>query len=508
VAQSQILSFQFSICCSRALEFPLLPLFAAALTATAAEPPTNPPPSHFLLIDRHGKAIPASTNDVHSSLHPPPTVGLQQQIPIAPKGAPLADEVLRRIAESKAGQEGLQFLPATPPVLMPYLGNLDEEGNTAIQPGPLLATDPPDQFAQAAKYWLSGLGLRYAFFQSLTVLGMSRVASGSSALQYYTADFLGKWAIFEAPLGGTAGWLSTEANVRLGLSPASRAQTPQGNLASITNPNATVNGPNGIWLSELAWQQSLLNGRFVIVAGLVDQSNYLDANAYANNSQGQFLNSALVNSAVLPLPYNNLGLNLQWQPNQSWYLMFGTGANNQQPGNSPFDSLTLDNWSWLLELGLTPRNFLGLGSGAYRLQPFLATVNGQTQGGVAFNLQQQLGRHSPFGYFGRFGLGGSRVTLDGASVQIATGLGMQAPLKYAFNRQTHDYLGAAFIWSQPSAVLQPSAHANEYGFEAFYAFQLTPLVSVQPDLQVIWDPVNHPNASHNFIFQVQLNLAW
>ena len=123
---------------------------------------------------------------------------------------------------------------------------------------------------------------------------------------------------------------------------------------------------------------------------------------------------------------------------------------------------------------------------------------------------QQLGKDSPFAWFGRFGVGGSQVTLDGAAAQIATGFAMEAPLKHAglFPKLSNDYLGAAFIWSQPSAVMQPAAHSNEYGFETTYVLQLTPLASIQPDLQVIWNPADNPNADHNVIFQLQLNLTW
>ena len=213
---------------------------------------------------------------------------------------------------------------------MPYLQGLDEFGNSALQPGAALSSDPISQLPQAAKYRLSELGLRYSFWQSVTMVNMSDAASGISDLQYYTATFVGKWALIERANSGTASWLSTEANVQLGLSPSSRSQSPQGNLGTIVSPLATVFGPNGVWLSELAWQQSLADGKIVVLAGLVDQSNYLDANNYANNSQGQFLNSALVNSDVLPLPFNNLGLNLQWQPNELFYAMLGTGANNQR----------------------------------------------------------------------------------------------------------------------------------------------------------------------------------
>jgi carbohydrate-selective porin OprB len=321
---------------------------------------------------------------------------------------------------------------------------------------------------------------------------------------------VGKWAVYDATNSGTAGWLSTEVNAQIGLSSASRHQLPQNNVGSIVNPLATVFGPNGAWISEMAWQQSLMDNKLVVIAGLVDQSNYIDANNYANNSQGQFLNSALVNSGVLPFSFNNLGVNLQWQPGDAWYVMFGSGANNQLAGNSPFANLSFNDWSYLLELGLTPKDVFGLGPGNYRLQPFLATVGGETQAGVGLNVGQQLGKNSPFAYYGRFGVGGSQVTLDGAKAQIATGFAMQAPLKHAglFPRLSNDYFGAGFIWSQPSAVLRPAAHANEYGFETTYVLQLTPLASIQPDLQVICNPANNPNAGSSVVFQLQLNLTW
>ncbi len=476
----------------------------------ASEPKTNAATSHLLLLDSFGRPVFVSTNEIHPSLHPPTAPGLKPQIPASPRGAAAPAAIRQRIEESQTRESGIQWFPSTPPELMPYLEGLDEFGDTALQPGGAFNSDPISQLPQAAKYRLSELGLRYTFWQSFTVVNMSDVVSGSTDLEYYTATFVGKWALMAQTNSGTASWLSTEANVQLGLSPSSRRQSPQGNLGTIVNPLATVFGPNGIWLSELALQQSLADGRFVMLAGLVDQSNYLDANNYANNSQGQFLSSALVNSDVLPFPFNNLGLNFQWQPNELFYAMLGTGANNQAPGHSPFDHLGFNNWSYLLELGVTPKDVFGLGAGNYRIQPFVATVGGETQAGVGLNVGQQLGEESPFAYYGRFGVGGSQVTLNGASAQIATGFAMQAPLKYAglFPKLSNDYLGAGFIWSQPSAVMKPAAHANEYGLETTYVLQITPLASIQPDLQVIWNPANNPGADHNVIFQLQLNLTW
>ena len=168
------------------------------VAALSADPRTNAPPSHFLLHDSLGNVVRMSTNDVHRSLHPPPAVGSGRQIPATTKGAIQSEDVRQRIVESKSGLETLQWFPVTPPVLAPYLSSLDDFGNTAVQPGGFFSTDPLSQMAQSGKYWLSGRGLREGFYQSLTTVWVSDAASGSSALQYYAADFLGKWAVFEA----------------------------------------------------------------------------------------------------------------------------------------------------------------------------------------------------------------------------------------------------------------------------------------------------------------------
>ncbi len=473
----------------------------AQLSAATANSSTN-----LLLIDRFGNVVRASTNEVSPSLYPPATTGFRNQIPNTPPGTPQPEAVRQRIEESKPARE---WFPPTPPVLMPYLAGLDEKGNSDLQPGALFPGDPLSRYPQVAKYRFSDLGLRYSFNQAVTILSMTDTANGASALDYYTASFASKWALTEAPSEGRATWLSFQANVQLGLSANSRDQLPQSNLGVIASPNANIYGPNGIWVQELAWQQSLLDGQWVLLAGMVNQGNYFDANTYAGNSYGQFLNFAFNKNIVLPLPYNNLGLNLQYQPSKNWYAMFGMGALNQKPGESPFDDLSFRDWAYLLEFGLTPANVFGLGPGVYRVQPFLATVDGATQVGVGFNAQQRLGADSPLGWFGRFGVGGSSVTVDGASAQASTGLALQGPLKAAglSDERGNDYLAAGFVWNRAAANREPVAHATEYGVETTYAFQLTPLVSIQPDFQAIWNPVNN-SASHTLICQLQLNIIW
>jgi hypothetical protein len=101
-------------------------------------------------------------------------------------------------------------------------------------------------------------------------------------------------------------------------------------------------------------------------------------------------------------------VNLQWQPNDDWYFMFGGSVGNASIGNAPWTDFTWDYWSAVWEIGFTPDNVLGLGPGVYRVQPFVAQAGGPTQGGLCFNFQQQLGENAPYYWFGRFGFGGSR----------------------------------------------------------------------------------------------------
>jgi carbohydrate-selective porin OprB len=247
----------------------------------------------------------------------------------------------------------------------------------------------------------------------------------------------------------------------------------------------------------------------VLVLGRINQSNYIDANAYANTARGRFMNTALIDTMVMPLPAYGYGVNAQWQPSNDWYSMLGVSVGSSQPGVRAATEFNPDTWSILGETGWAPSDVLGLGPGTYRIQPFLARAGGPIQGGLCFNFQQRLGPHSPFGWFGRFGMGGSAVS-DGASAQVGTGVVMQAPLAHLglVPRLTNDVMGVGFVWSQLSATTKTVYHRNEYVFETFYTLQLAPTTRLQADFQVIWNPVFNPNPGPVSVFQIQYIVAW
>jgi porin len=446
-------------------------------------------------------------NQLPPKLLPPADVGIARQVPKPSRGRRLPPSVLERLDSGR--ERVFTLFPAVSPALEPYLASQDEYGNTAIKPGPLVDIMPLEPWVQGAKYWLSSHGLRYALDQTFTYTGVPDTPTGSPNMGYYTFKWFAKWAAYVDPEHGTAGWLSAEVNAKEGLGGAGVNQTAKSNVGMLTQPQGTVSSINGFRVPELAWQQSLARGAVVALAGVVSQANYLDVNTYANTGRGQFLNSALINSMVLPLPAFNFGVNLQWQPASKLYAMVGATAGNASAGQTPWTDFSWQVWSVEWEIGFAPHDFLGLGPGVYRVQPFVAQTGGPTQGGIGFNFEQQLGHRSPFGWFGRFGVGGSQVS-GGASTQIGTGFVMEGPLEYLglVPRLTNDYAGVGFVWSQPSATSKTVYHRNEYVAETFYTLQLSPMMRLQPDLQIVWNPAFNPDPGPFTIVQTQFILAW
>jgi hypothetical protein len=467
---------------------------------------TNSTSGDMLLLDNLGRVVAVPTNEVPSALQPPSSIGVNQQIPNPTPGASMPFEIQER---ERAIPRRFRLFPATPPLLMPYLASQDEYGNTVIRPGALFFVDPLEGPVQGLKYWLSDYGFRYSLQQTITFASMTGVMKGANNLGYYTLNLKSKWAIFDDPGAGAAGWISSQVQAKTGVgSPDGDTQSAKSNLGTVTNPNGIWSSVNGVRVPELAWQQSLFSGHFVAVAGMVSQRNYIDANAYADTGRGKFINSALIHSGVMPLANYNFGLNLQWQPLDEWYAMAGGSMGGNSAGYAPWTDFSARNWSVPVEIGYAPRDLFGLGPGVYRIQPFAAEANGNTGGGLGFDLQQQLGANSPLGWFGRFGFGDNKVS-GSASSQIGTGFVFQGPFKHILlQRTSNDLLGIGFVWSRPSATTKTVYHENEYTLETVYAMQLTPTIKLQPDFQVVWNPAFNKNNDTATVFQLQLVLAW
>jgi len=142
--------------------------------------------------------------------------------------------------------------------------------------------------------------------------------------------------VFDAPGAGTAGWISSQIEAKTPWAAPTTPSPPS--PTSARSPIPPASGPASTAFACPNWpgRNRFLDGSAVLVAGSINQENYLDKNAYAHTGRGQFINSALINSMVLPLKANNLGLNLQCQPRDDWYAMIGASVGNAPEGQLPW----------------------------------------------------------------------------------------------------------------------------------------------------------------------------
>lgn len=489
---------------------------ALAVSCTGVYAASSVQPSSVLLTNKYGETEAVAPHNETSTMRAHSAE--QAQIPTHKRGALLDDQVYTRQQtaysaeqarhQKKAGQGAWVWFPSNQPPMGKALAPIDQFGNTAIQPGAILKNGPITDLNQKLKYYLSNGGFDYSLHMA-HVLGSvdNRVGGTPYFQQYATSVFETRWNLLNSPCG-TGTWLNMELDSSYGLGRQSKQEASlQNATGTVTNPNNGVFSPNGSYIVELALMQSFNRGNGVFIFGMVDRTNYFDTNAYANTQYGQFMNTALCNSMVLPLTSSNLGGILQFQLDDAWYLMLSAGPSNTAMADNPFDSISWDNMSYIAELGWSHPKAFGIGKGTYRLQPFLATVDGETQPGVGFNFSQDLG-NSPWAVFGRLGVGGDKVTtLRGAQAQIACGVALKRPLALLgiLSENSNNFLGVSGIWTKTP---EPSLAANgrdETGIEFTYSIQVTPTTIIQPDFQIYFNPGNNSGQNVSSIFMLQVS---
>ena len=176
--------------------------------------------------------------------------------------------------------------------------------------------------------------------QTLICVSLNDVKKGSDALGCYAMDLKTKWFIFNVP-DVTAGWISSQVSAQTGLTPA-----PANSISQVQSWHThrslrcLVQRSTGSACRNWPGRSPSRAANAVAIAPMVSQKNSIDDNAYANSGRTKFMNTALINSEVLPLGQYNFGFNLQWQPLDEWYGMIGGSAGNGTAGLPPWDGFT------------------------------------------------------------------------------------------------------------------------------------------------------------------------
>lgn len=279
-------------------------------------------------------------------------------------------------------------------------------------------------------------------------------------------------------------------------------------------------------LAEVWYQQQFADDVVRLKVGKIDASYEFDFLECA----GDFLHNSASYSPTLqdfPLyPDPAMGVVLFVYPAEMWYIGGGVfdGAlhdgylTGERGPKTFFSDSQSDSWFLIAETGFSWEGAGTMGDGrvavgAHHHSGRYETFDGEEQngsGGLYFLAEQQVWRWGEddenkgkgLTLFGRVGLGDEDVN------DVAMHLAGGCVLNGVCAGRPDDGAGAFVSYVDLSDAAGSPYVGNETAMEFYYLIQLTPAVSLTPDLQVIFDPSGDPNIDTAVVGAIRLLVAF
>lgn len=298
-------------------------------------------------------------------------------------------------------------------------------------------------------------------------------------------------------------------------------------VGALMGVNDDAGGDRSIDLTELYYEQALLDGRLRVRVGKINLTGgfecrhcpvAFDGNSFANDETAQFLNGALVNNPTIPFPDNGLGVVVHLEPVEGFYLSAGVADADADARETGFNTAFRgpDNFFSVFEMGVVQHAALPCGEapGAYRVglwydpQPkerFDGRGVERDDLGFYLSVDQMLHRENGedgqgLGVFGRFGLA------DDAVNEIRTFWSAGARYQGLVPDRDDDVLGFGVAQGRLSSAADFDSR-TETVFELYYNCMITPWLSVTPDVQVVINPGGGGAADDAVVLGVRVQVA-
>lgn len=278
-------------------------------------------------------------------------------------------------------------------------------------------------------------------------------------------------------------------------------------------PTAATWGDFDLGITQAYIRQNLAGNRFQYAVGKIFAPNFIDAYPFFDDNR-QFLNQSFSTSPTIASPLRGAGAVGTWYPKANYYVLGGVySANSSDTGwtiDDVFDTGELFyqvevGWSALARSGVPVQargpmdsNNIHL-TGWYKdAQPESdnATLRPQARG-LAFNANFTVG--DSLMWFFRAGLSDGWVN-DRA---VSAGLGWRPSEHYS------DLFGIGAGWVRPNSEVLPAPFQREqWNFETFYRFHLTPNLAITPDLQYIRDPSLNPEVDSLWVTSLRARITF
>jgi porin len=254
--------------------------------------------------------------------------------------------------------------------------------------------------------------------------------------------------------------------------------------------------------TNLYWRQRFAKGRFALIAGFLDATDYVDAFALASPWTG-FANLAFsTGSASIALPNDALlGIAAAGMITDNLYAIAGFGHANGDP-EDPFEGFETffedHEYFSSFEIGWTASQDRLVSDNVHLAvwhideREEAGTPSGW---GVNLSASKLIGeRWMPFLRAGWARDGGSLLDRS-----LSAGFGYQV-------FEGRDQLGVAVNWGRPNKDGFGPGLDDQWSFEVFYRWQILRVLAVTPSLQLLLDPALQPDESS--LFMLGLRVRW
>jgi len=255
-------------------------------------------------------------------------------------------------------------------------------------------------------------------------------------------------------------------------------------------------------LTNLFWNQHFLGNRVGFVAGVVDSTDYVDVYGLVN-PWTDFSNLAFSTDPTIPAPNQGLGAAVRVIATENFYVIGGIADANgdpTDPGNT-FSSFFDDaeffthlevGWAASYEKGFSDNVHLTAWHADKRKQ-----ANTPDGWGLTFSFSRLFAeKWAPFLRAG--------YAKDGGALwekSVSAGLGY-------YTRKNSDLIGMGLNWSRPSSDTFDSGLDDQYTAEVFYRIQVLKILSITPDLQLLFDPALNPGEDLIAVFGIRVRISF
>jgi len=240
-----------------------------------------------------------------------------------------------------------------------------------------------------------------------------------------------------------------------------------------------------------------------LTGGIIDSTDYLDDNAYANDEVTQFMNDIFVNNTLANLPSYDFGAVAELDAYQNWSLRF-VWMNSRTENEDPVTGGVFEEAFNYFGGQIGHHAETPLGAGNYRVLAFATDDNfiGPQSGefealrGVGLSLDQEIGER--LGLFARFGWQDDDGPVDH---DLMGSIGVR--LSGAFWGRPQDEAGLAYarLAGADTAELD-----NTDVLEAYVKIALAEWSDLSFDLQYVGDDLEDGDGPSAFIPGARLNV--